>query len=245
MNKLKQYIVLSFLTLVLFSSCTSRLKIQENLIANKQSIFYLSEIPKGEKKEGLLINSPSVRIDSALSKYTTVENQGSFLIPFLVFNYWEAQKECSLGLDALAASPDTSFKQNLLKDIRRSAIFEVDSLNGSEYDLEVSIDQISAKGPYNSQGFCVFALFFYFYSFGDYAGPAESTLSVSYKLKNSGKVVKSNSFSYVKEGDILNKGYKNKKELISVYSTSMAEATSHNYRNAIKDIIEDLNSYFQ
>lgn len=39
--------------------------------------------------------------------------------------------------------------------------------------------------------------------------------------------------------------YNTHKELIQGYSTSMAEATSDNFKNVIESIVGDLNSYFE
>ena len=135
-------------------------------------------------------------------------------------------------------------KKNFQRESDRSGVFEIDSI-GADYELNLSIDELQAKGPYLSSGYYIFAGFAYVYSSGDYAGPAETKLAISYTLRKKGMQIRKNTFTVKKETEQLEKGHNTHKELIQGYSTSMAEATSDNFKNVISSIVGDLNSYFE
>jgi len=135
-------------------------------------------------------------------------------------------------------------KTSLISEINRSGNFNIDTLDKSDYSLELSIDEIKTEGPYVSSGFFFFALYVYGYSYSDTAGPAISNLKVSYKLKKGDQIIHSNSFSSEKITEQINKRYTNTKILQQDYAVSMVEATSYNFKNTIELIVKDLNTYF-
>jgi hypothetical protein len=149
---------------------------------------------------------------------------------------------CYQGESSFYNNWQYSLQKNFTNEANRSGVFQLDTLN-SQYELEMTIDKVQAVGPYVSQGFYVFAAFFYFYSFGDYSGPAETELAISYQLKKDGVVVHHNSFESKKVTETFKKGYKNKKDLIQTFATSMANSTSENFKVVIELMVNDLNDY--
>jgi hypothetical protein len=235
---------LMLLSSLAISSCTSTKKVQEHLNYNKQSITYLMDSPPSIKNSGQRVSITSIKIDTSVRNEALAIKETGWIVPLLAVNVWESRKMCYLGASMFENDWTTALQDNLLRESNRSGVFNIDSI-ASDYQLEFSIDKLEAKGPYYSQGFYVFLVAFYFYSFGDYAGPAETELAISYVLKKNGKSVREKTFKFEKKTEQLKKGYKNKKELIQGFATSMAEATSNNFKNAMASIVLDLNDYFE
>jgi hypothetical protein len=141
--------------------------------------------------------------------------------------------------------PAVFLKTSLNKEINRSGYFKLDSLKESAYSLELSIDEIKAEGPYVSKGFFYFALYAYGFSYGDYAGPANASLKISYHLKKDGQLIHSNTFGSEKKTEQIRKRYSNLAILQQDYATSMVEATSYNFKKISELIVNDLNTYFK
>ncbi len=244
MNQKYFNLAVAILITIIISSCTSTKKVQEHLEYNKQSIIYLMDSSPSEKVSNHKLSVTAITTDSSVRKEGNVIKETGWVVPLLVVNIWGSQKMCYQGASMFDNDWSTSLELNFYRESQRSGIFKIDS-NAIEYQLELTIDKLEAKGPYFSQGHFIFAALFYFYSSVDYAGPAETKLAISYKLKQNGKVVHKNSFNSEKETEQLEKGYKNKKKLIQGFATSMAEATSNNFKNVIESIVQDLNSYFE
>lgn len=246
MKKLLFQLITILVSTLLISSCTSTKKVQEHLEYHKQPIAYLMDSPPVENKSAYQVSISSIQIDSSIRSNSLAVKETGWMVPLLFANFWASRKMCYQGASMFEESWSASFRKNLIKEGNRSGVFTIDSsTTGGSYQLELSIDQLEAKGPYFSKGFYIFAVFFYVSSFGDYAGPAKTKLAVSYRLKEDGKLIHENAFSAEKETEQLKKGYKNKKELIQGFATSMAEATSYNFKNIIESVVLDLNAYFE
>ena len=85
----------------------------------------------------------------------------------------------------------------------------------------------------------------YGFSYGDYAGPANASLKISYQLKKNGQLMHSNTFGSEKKTEQIRKRYSNLAILQQDYATSMVEATSYNFKKISELIVNDLNTYFK
>lgn len=225
--------------------CTSTKKIQTSLVEDKQSIAYLMDSELVQNKLNYSINVDRIQFSEGVKDEVEVIKSTGFIIPLLVFNYWESKKICFQGNNLFVGDLRDELKYAFVREANRSGVFKVDtSTTESIYDLTINIEEFSAVGPYMSQGYYVFAMFIYVYSFGNYAGPAETQIKLNYTLSKNGVVVKENNFTHSKTTEQLKKGYKNGKELIRGFATSMAEASSNNVKSGYEDLVQDLNEYF-
>lgn len=244
---MKNYsISLVFIGLLFIASCTSTRVIQKNINSDSYSLGYLKDSKISKEKLDFNVSIDSVLLNAALMNDTTkVTKLKGWFIPLVVVNIWNSQNECIQGKSMFEENVPTFLRTSLIEEINRSGNFNYDSLDNSEYQIEISIDEIKTQGPYESKGFFYFAFFVYGYSYADIAGPAISNLEVTYKLKKGKSVLKSNSFSSEKITEQINKRYTNNKILQQDYAISMVEAVSYNFKNVIELIIADLNDYFE
>lgn len=242
-NILKSICLIIGLTLIV--SCTSTKKISENMNSKSYSMAYIMDSKKSDVK-----NDISVRIDPVLfspgimSNITKIKREKGLFIPLVFVYIWNSQNKCIQGKSMIAEDIPLFLQTSLISEINRSGNFNVDTLNNSDYSIELSVDEIKTEGPYVSAGFFYFALYVSGYSYSDKAGPAISNLRVSYKLKKGGQIIYSNSLSMEKATEQINKRYTNTNILQQDYAVSMVEATSYNIKNTIELIVNDMNTYF-
>jgi hypothetical protein len=213
--------------------------------SNSYSMAYIMDSKIADSKDSISISIDTIQFNSSIMSDTTkIKREKGWFLPLVFVYVWNSQNKCSQGKSMIEEEMPSFLKTSLESEINRSGNFNIDTLNKSDYSIELSIDEIKTEGPYVSSGFFYFALYVYGYSYSDKAGPAISNLSVSYKLKKGNQIIHSNSFSSEKVTEQINKRYTNPKILQQDYAVSMVEATSYNFKNTIELIVNDLNTYF-
>jgi len=209
------------------------------------SMVYLMDSKIADSKSNISVSVDTILFNSNIMNNTTiVKKEKGWFLPLILVYVWNSQNICSQGKSMFEEDIPSFMKTSMISEINRSGNFNVDSLNKTDYSLELSIDKIKTEGPYVSSGFFYFALYVYGYSYSDVAGPAVSSLRVSYKLKKGDQIIHSNSFSSDKVTEKINKRYTNTNILQQDYAVSMVEATSYNFKNTIELIVNDLNTFF-
>ena len=231
--------------LSLIVGCTSTKSIQKNLNAQAYSMAYLKDSRIAEIKSGVRVDiDPVLFSPNMLSDTTKVTRDKGWFLPLVVVYIWKSQNTCIQGKSMFEEDIPTFLRASLMDEINRSAGFTADTIGGTEYTLELSIDELKTVGSYESKGFSYFALYAYGYSYADIAGPAISNLTVSYRLKRNGEVVHGNTFISERATEQINRRYMDIKTLQYDYATSMVEAVSNNLKTVIELIVKDLNGYF-
>jgi hypothetical protein len=236
--------ILLIVGLISMVSCTSTNKIQKNMNSKSYSMAYIMDSKIADIKNGISISVDTILFNpSIMSDTTKIKREKGWFLPLVFVYVWNSQNKCSQGKSMIEEDIPSFLRTSLISEINRSGDFKVDTLNNSDYSIELSIDEIKTEGPYVSSGFFYFALYVSGYSYSDRAGPAISNLQVSYKLKKGDQIMHSNSFSSEKITEQINKRYTNTNILQQDYAVSMVEATSYNFKNAIEQIVNDLNTY--
>lgn len=227
-------------------SCTSTKNIQTNMNAKRNSLAYIMDSEIAPTKSEFSVFTDTVLFDPALlNDSILVTREKGWFIPLVFVYIWNSTNNCIQGRSIMEEDPAVFLKTSLNNEMNRSGYFKPDSLKESEYSLELSIDEIKAEGPYVSKGFFYFALYAYGFSYGDYAGPANASLKISYQLKKDGQLIHSNTFGSEKKTEQIRKRYSNLAILQQDYATSMVEATSYNFKIISELIVNDLNTYFK
>lgn len=242
-NFTKSILLLAGLTLIV--GCTSTKKIQKNMNSKSYSMAYIMDSRISDTKNNIAVGVDTILFNSNIIGDTTrIKREKGWFLPLVFVYVWNSQNKCIQGRSMIEEDIPSFLKTSLLSEINRSGNLNVDTLNNSEYKIELSIDEIKTEGPYLSSGFFYFALYIYGYSYSDRAGPALSNLKVSYKLKKNDQVVHSNSFNSERITEQINKRYTNTSILQQDYAVSMVEAASYNFKNVVELIVKDLNTYF-
>jgi hypothetical protein len=208
--------------------------------------MYLMDSELSDLKKDIGVSIDSIYFDpSTMNDTTQVIREKGWFIPLVFVYIWNSQNNCIQGKSMIEEDIPLFLNNSLVDEINRSGNFRIETIDKSSYTLELSIDEIGAKGPYESSGFFYFALYVYGYSYSDRAGPDISNLSISYKLKKDNEVVLSNSFNSERTTHPINKRYTNMNMLQRDYAISMVEATSYNFKNIIELMVNDINTYFK
>jgi len=242
-NFLKSIFLIVGITFII--SCTSTKKIQKNMNLKSYSMAYVMNSKISGFKNNVSISIDTILFNSNIMSDTTkIKREKGWFLPLIFVYVWNSQNKCSQGKSMIEEDIPSFLKSSLISEINRSGNFYVDTLNNSDYKIELSIDEIKTEGPYTSSGFFYFVLYVYGFSYSDKAGPAISNLKVSYKLKKGDQVIHSNSFSSERVTEQINKRYTNTNILQQDYAISMVEATSYNFKNTIELIVNDLKTFF-
>jgi hypothetical protein len=231
--------------LTFFVSCTLTETIQKNMNSNSYSMAYIMDSKIYDSKNNISISVDTVLFNTNLMSDTTkIKREKGWFIPLVFVYVWNSKNKCIQGKSMIEEDIPSFLKTSLISEINRSGNFNVNTLNNSDYSIEISIDEIKTEGPYVSSGYFYFAIYAFGYSYSDRAGPAIANLRVSYTLKKDDQILHSNTFSSEKVTEQINKRYTDTKILQQDYAVSMVEATSYNFKNTIELIVNDLNTFF-
>lgn len=227
---------------ILITGCSSVTMIKSNMDRKSVPMSYeLDSVPPVTKKKDVTVSVVPVKFDpTMMNKTTLMRKDRFFLIPLVAINMWERYDTCIQGQRTFKDDIPTFMQSNLVREINHLGLVKAEAGNPSDYSLEVSIDQLKTEGPYVRTGLT----FLIFLSRTEIAGPAISTLKVSYTLKKGNQVVKQNTISARKETKGNKQRYADNAGIQMAYTVSMVEAAAQNFKKANKQIVNELNEYF-
>jgi hypothetical protein len=201
----------------------------------------MDSIPPVTRKQQVTVSVAPVKFDPNLMNKTTLMRRDKLLlIPLVVINVWEQYNTYTLGRISFKDDIPTFMQSNLVREINHLGLIKAEAVNPSDYSLEVSIDQLKTEGPYRRS----IVTFLFLFSRSEIAGPANSTLKVSYALKKGNQVVKQNTISATKATKWSKPKYVDKALMQMDYSASMVDAAAQNFKTINKQIVNELNDYF-
>jgi len=243
MKNFRTYMLLFFAS-ALFAGCTSTARISKIMNSGSYSLGYLHDQPVAVSKKTGKVSYPLLSFNAqGLPDTTVVIKVKNVVVPLLVVNWWKSENKCIQGLTMYNEAPENFFVSALTEEMERSGDFSLAEADSADYQLHVNVDSISTVGPYSSSGAFVFLLFAYSYSYADVAGPALSTLHVSYQLKKGGMQVLANQLEFEQFTQQINRRYNNNKNLQNDYAISMVEAASFNIKKAADQMVAEINNF--
>lgn len=234
---------LIFSFIVLFSGCYSSVEmIKSNMDSKSFSMSYVMDsVPPVAKKKNVSVSIESVTFDpTKMSDYTLVLKEKRFLIPLGVINVWEKHDKCVQGKSMFKDDLTSFLQTSLVREINHTGLVTAEANKQSEYSIELSIDKIKTEGTYKRSGISLFV----FKTRSEIAGPAVSSLTVSYTLKKGDQVVKRNSFSSSKTTEWIKRKYVDNTVMQQDFAASMVKAAAYNFKKTNGLIVADLNEYF-
>jgi len=232
-------LILSLSTLL--AGCSSMEMIKSNMDSRSYSMSYVMDsiAPITKKISSVAIGSVSFD-PTKMGDKTQIMKEKRFLFPLGIINVWEYHDQCIQGRSMFKDDLPSFLRTSLAREINHSGLVTVDTNKQSEYSIALSIDKIDSEGLYKRSGISLFV----FTSRSEIAGPAVSTLTVSYTLKKGDQVVRRNTFSSSKTTEWINRKYIDNATMQRDYAASMVKATAYNFKNASGLIVADLNDYF-
>ncbi len=115
----------------------------------------------------------------------------------------------------------------------------------ADFELEIEIDSLFARGPYRTFGNFIFAIIAYGYSEQEHAGPGTAYSRFNCRLKKDGSVLWSRSFESEKTVEPLKNQVESVQKLRNDYTTQLAESLSLTLKENIVQVIAHTNYYLR
>jgi len=222
--------------------CSYNETLYSNLTKYKNTLEFEYDSEIITEKKNVLISVNNIEFSkSAMIDSTYIVEQS---LPIIYYD-WE-KYNCFIGEDLIIEEIPTFVHNNLLEMINRSAIFLTDypdsntNFNMNKYQLDITINELKVNGEFIFMG-----------EQTHIAYPAVAECQLTMTLTNNGNLV------YTKR--VIQKGFTKEKkkgknqnfkrfsssDLQEEYATNMVTALSTAIKNAISEIIHNINVYIQ
>ncbi|MDD3051980.1 MAG: hypothetical protein PHR06_12670 [Candidatus Cloacimonetes bacterium] len=193
---MRNYLLLFLLLTLTVVGCSNNKSLASNLKNRKQYLHYVHDSNINNEKNRIAVTLDSVRIhNSAMTDSTKVQKTNGYVIPLLLINFWDYSYECDLGKDVVAENLEDFFTESFVNESKRSGDFLInpsDSLLSeceAEYNLRITVDSLSVKGPYSYKGNAIITPYAYAYSIYEIAGPAVAKCVINAQLQKNEQIV--------------------------------------------------------
>lgn len=236
--------ILVFCTVAFMTSSCMVKNLEKNLRAEKHSIAYQSDYWVSPNKINATLAIDSLVMDSTLMpKESTVKSNGGYVIPLLVFNYWNFKYECTLGQSSIEEDIPSYLRYSFQENLEKSGIFTQTTPDKAEYLLEISIDKMKTAGPYKYSGVYYFLLYVYGYSYNFQFGPGQGNLEISCKLKKGNEIVLTRKFEASEITPKINQPINHLDLMAKNYAADMSVALSRQIIKISDEMVKELNEY--
>jgi hypothetical protein len=223
-------------------SCSNSRMIQKSLNTYDAPIGYLydskiSDCPK--------IDHMSVRLyNNVLDSITEVSKINGFVLPLIVFNYFETNMRVRLGQSSIQQQYNDFFTRSFLEESKRTGCFEINNQvsNDTLYSLDITIDTCNTDSKYKRSTFMVFFFLGAIKSSSEMGFSSETNLYVSTKLKKANSIISEKSYKISRIQPFQSPKRISADELQGNFTVNMVESLSLGTKQCIETIINDLNS---
>ncbi len=173
--------VVGLIILTLFNSCVSKGRMKK--LINQGEIAYLtSYIDDVDSNEYLLKNITFNGSDLSLK----IKRESYYFIPLII--YFGAKS-------SYISSPDLSIRKDRIvynmKTVLENERAKHKNLFDRKLSIDINFDSITIEVPFLREEHVIFAFFYYYRMFREYAGPVNSTIVTNYVVKENGTTISS------------------------------------------------------
>ncbi|MEQ8365043.1 MAG: hypothetical protein RH948_19370 [Cyclobacteriaceae bacterium] len=226
------------------SSCVGTKTLYKGLTKEQSTIEYLydSEVNSSEKTDTIRIAIPTIS-DDKFTKSGDLTKTKASAVPLIIYTGWKNEHEYFIGDNMIEEDIPSFIQKSIIEETNRSTLLMADSTSNSDMVLEINVETIGAHGPYRSQGYFLFLMFFYSYSFGESAGPGTASSELSYVLKSNDEVLLTGNATNQVETEPLVNNFKNTNELRKFFSSNLAEGISRTLKANVEQITDEVENY--
>lgn len=235
----------SILLLALLTfSCASTTTLHKGFTKNKSSLSYIYDSDMEDDTTGHRITiHKAIVTDPQFTMPGMVRKVRASAIPLIVYTQWNAEYAYNIGSSAIKEDIASFVQSALIEESARSGTFVADATPSNRLTLEIEIDSLGAKGPYHSDGYFMFLLFFYSWYAAEKAGEGHAYSRFHYRLKDGEKVLMEDVVSSQSPTKPLIPTLSSGKALRSFYNANLVEALSLTFKTNIEIIVEDIDIF--
>ncbi|MEM9834696.1 MAG: hypothetical protein AAF944_29005 [Bacteroidota bacterium] len=230
--------------LLSFTSCISTKIVYSGLTEKSASLIYLHDSPIAKHQSNISVAiQPPQYSNNALLEVSQLQKTNTTLIPLIIYNELKLEFTYTLGQSILQEDILPFVHNNLIGSSYRNGVFSIDSLSNSDFTLEVTIDSLSATGPYTSTESGMYAVLTYITVIQEEAGPGEAYSRFTYRLQKKGETILEETVESKRSiAPVVNERY-NIPKLRTDYTTQLAESLSLTLKENIDHIVTRINEY--
>ena len=226
------------------ASCSESKMVQTNFVSYQAPIGYLHDSSTNDcpKTDSLKVNLGKIPLDEV----TDVSVIDKVVFPSIALNIIDENMLVTLGQNSIQQMYGEFFMRSLVDESKRIGCFGVcGSLSGkSGYTLDVKIDTCRTISKYQQHTTIVF-VYFYKKTVKGTGFPAETTLTVSVKLRKGRRVVFEKSYAVKRTQPFVNSPNVAAEKLKADLVANMVQSLSLSTKQCIEEIISDVNSTMQ
>lgn len=234
-------IALAVLSLLLVS-CSESKMLQSSLMKFNSSIAYLHDSPASNyprnKQVSIILNNTPLDTVTSVSKISTL------VLPFIIFDYYDAKMKVKLGQSSIQEDYNTFFTGSLTEESKRSGCFDVTDQQTADsvYTLALTIDTCNTLSQYRKNFLFMYLFIAYSYSYSESGSPAETTLQVTAKFSKGSSLVYEKKYNIKRTQPFINPSRWNSNKLRADFTTNMVEGLSLSTKECIEQIVADVNT---
>ncbi|HMI66164.1 MAG TPA: hypothetical protein VK517_09025 [Cyclobacteriaceae bacterium] len=228
---------------LLNSSCSPYSRLYNDFTKGQSSIQYIHTSGKEGKKneKGIFIDKPFLS-DRKFNSSANVHKINSSVVPLLVFNSWKYQYECAIGPPMIKENLPRFIQTSFLEESERSGTFRIDTLSSpASLSLEIDVDSLAAKGPYDNTGYFIYLFFGYSYQVHEHAGPGVAYSRFHYRVRKGDAVVLEDVVSHQASFQPLKMARTTFKKFHDMYRANLVESLGDTFKRNIEEIVSHLN----
>lgn len=220
-------------------SCSPYKILTKDFLSSKASIDYIHTTPRLSKNlpnELIYVAQPTV--SASLPEVSEIKKVANEVVPLLIFNQWNHQYYCTLGKKEIKEDLASFLKASLMEEGKRRGFQFGDKAADQPLQLEISIESVSASGPYVNSGFFAYFVFFWISQTVEKAGPGIAESRFHFKLKKKGEVLLEESVVSSVTFEPLDGQRMSFSQLHMAFRSSLAELLGNTFEKNIDKILK-------
>jgi hypothetical protein len=220
-------------------SCSPFKILKKDFLSTKASIDYIHTTPLADRiEQSVPIYVAPPLVLTGLPEVSKVSKVKSEVIPLLIFNQWNHQYHCVLGKSEIKEEAANYLKASLIEEGKRRGYRFENQITDASFQLELTIESLSAEGPYTNTGFFAYFVFFYVSQTIEKAEPGMAESRIHFKLKNKDEVLIDETVVSSASFELLKKERISFKELHMAYRSNLAELLGNTFEQNIDKILK-------
>jgi hypothetical protein len=227
---------------IIFTGCSPLARLTKDFTKNKTSIEYMhtSRMMPSEKKLNIYV-APARVSDTQFPPLSVITKTKSQVIPLIVVTTWKHDYQCVVGQNQIVEDLPSFVRSSFIEEASRRGHFSTDSLADRNLTLEIDVDSLGARGPYQNSGHFIYLFFAYTYQVIEQAGPGSAYSRLHYKVKDGDKVVLEDYISNTATFGILRPAGTTQKQFHEFYRANLVESLSDTFRRNIEELVSHIN----
>lgn len=236
--------VLSFVVAgCLVTSCSPYNRMRRDFDNTQSSVGYLhTSAPGVRKKDVRVFVAEPVLTDPKFAATAGVFKGQSSVTPAIIYYGWDYNWLCKVGPQHIKEKLPQFISSSFVTEAKRSGNFYAStSQDQANYRVEITVDSVSAGGPFQHKGYFLYLFFAYAISNEWKAGPGTAYSRIHYKVWKGDELVLEDDVSSESSTPQL-KMRVTERKFHENYRANLVDQLSETFRHNIEQIVSDVNT---